>query len=143
MRVEHSAGAVIYRRHNGQVFFLLLKYPGGYWEFARGHLEKGETSREAAHREIREEVGLSGLLFHPHFHEQWHWVFSSSIKGRVSKTVDCFLAKANGQSVNISDEHIAFRWVTLEQSKRLQMWPNARTVLVKAAAYIGQPNHEK
>lgn len=141
MRQERSAGAVIYRCHNSKAFFLLLKYPGGYWEFARGHLEPGETIREAAHREIREEVGFSHLSFHPHFHEQGHWVFSSSTKGRVSKTVDYFLAKVNGQPVRISDEHVAYRWVTLEQSNRLHMWPNARTVLSKAAGLIGQKKH--
>lgn len=142
-QLERSAGAVIYRRRNGQVFFLLLKYPGGYWEFPRGHLEKGETIREAAHREIQEEVGLSGLLFLPHFHELGQWTFTSSTKGYVSKTVHYFLAKVNGQSVHISNEHVTYRWVTLEQSKRLHMWPNARTVLTKAARCVSRHDRRK
>ncbi|MFA5051696.1 MAG: NUDIX domain-containing protein [Patescibacteria group bacterium] len=138
MRYERSAGAVIYRRHHGQDFFLLLKYPGGYWEFARGHLEKGETVRQAAHREIREEVGLVGLHFHPQFEERGHWIFTSSKWGRVSKTVHYFLARVHAYHIRLSDEHITWRWATLAQTRRLRMFPNARMVLEKADAFIRQ-----
>ena len=57
---EKSAGAVII--NEGKV--LLLHYTGlktdsvGYWDFPKGHIEKGETELETAKREVREETRM-------------------------------------------------------------------------------------
>lgn len=136
MKYERSAGAIIYRINGGRVVFLLLKYPAGYWEFARGHLEEGETVLQAARREIREEVCLSGLTFDRRFHKQLRWQFDSKVKGKVSKTVDYYLARVHNQTIKLSDEHTEYRWLTLAQSKRVRMWPNGRTLLATAYAHI-------
>lgn len=42
MPVEKSAGAVIFRKEEGKIYYLLLHYQARHWDFPKGHLEKGE-----------------------------------------------------------------------------------------------------
>ena len=58
MPKEKSAGAVIFRMENGEPYYLLLRYYSGHWEFAKGHIEEGESNEETVKREIEEETGI-------------------------------------------------------------------------------------
>ena len=55
---EISAGAVLYTRKQDGILYLLIKDFHGNYGFPKGHLEEGETLKEAAQREILEEVGI-------------------------------------------------------------------------------------
>ena len=58
-RIEHSSGGVVARRVDGSVHLLLIRDPYGKWGLPKGHVENGESSFEAALREVREETGLA------------------------------------------------------------------------------------
>src|SRR5437870_1571524 len=64
---EKSAGAIIYRVENGEALYLLLHYPSGHWEFARGHGEEGEDVETTVRREVAEETGITDLKIIPGF----------------------------------------------------------------------------
>lgn len=56
---EHSAGGVVCREKDGEYEFLLGKHSGYHaWVLAKGLIEKGENSIEAAEREVEEELGV-------------------------------------------------------------------------------------
>ena len=59
MNKEYSCGAVIFRRTNGFVeFLLLLRRESGNWGFAKGKKAEVESDMETAKREVFEETGL-------------------------------------------------------------------------------------
>ena len=58
MPIELSCGAVVISREDGETRYLLIANPSGIWGFPKGHMEAGETERETALREIKEETGL-------------------------------------------------------------------------------------
>ncbi|AHI11430.1 Nudix family protein [Lactobacillus helveticus H9] len=60
LKLEHSAGAVIYRRReDGQLEFLIVQSViNDNWGFPKGHLENDEDANIAAQRELAEETGL-------------------------------------------------------------------------------------
>ena len=63
MSDEISCGAILYTHENGTRKYLLIreKYSGEYG-FPKGHTENGETGRETALREVKEETGLDVIL---------------------------------------------------------------------------------
>ncbi len=60
MKREISAGGVVFRK-DGETKVLLIKDPSGKWSLPKGLIEKGETSEQAALREVSEETGLKKL----------------------------------------------------------------------------------
>ena len=59
---ERSAGAVVFIADN-ETEYLLLHYTAGHWDFPKGNIEAGETERQAATLEIREETGITDVEF--------------------------------------------------------------------------------
>jgi len=62
MKKVVSAGGIILRRINNKVE-MLLTYNSHFkmWVIPKGHIEKGETIKKAAIREIKEETGLTNF----------------------------------------------------------------------------------
>ena len=143
MKKERSSGAVIYRLSKGVPYYLLLHYPSSakandeYWDFPKGHIEKGETEQDTARREIAEETGLTDIVFEDGFLENIHYVFQ--FQGTViSKTVNFFIAKTQQQEVRISHEHEGFIWLPYEKAMKKLKFENARNTLKKAHVFLLQ-----
>lgn len=60
MAIEVTSGAVVYRRTDKGIEYLLLESQnkGHFWGFPKGHVEGDETLKQTAEREIREETQL-------------------------------------------------------------------------------------
>lgn len=59
MAREISAGGVVYNKKTKKI--LLIKDSYGRWAFPKGLIDKGETTKQAALREVEEETGLKNL----------------------------------------------------------------------------------
>lgn len=62
--VVEQAGAIVVRRAGDTLDVLLVRStrPPHPWLFPKGHIEDGESSEEAAERELLEEAGVTGSL---------------------------------------------------------------------------------
>ena len=58
MAKEKSCGIVVF--DEGKV--LLIKHNGGHISFPKGHVEEGETDKETAFREVKEETGIEAEI---------------------------------------------------------------------------------
>ncbi len=59
--IIRQAGGVVVRRDGRRVRVLLVRSSDGmHWLFPKGHIEAGESARQAAAREVREETGVIG-----------------------------------------------------------------------------------
>jgi len=61
MKMEFSAGGLVYRSNCGKIELLLIRDAYNEWTFPKGHIEKKEKPLEAAELEIFEETGLEKL----------------------------------------------------------------------------------
>ena len=71
MPIEKSAGAIIFRKEKGKIYYLVLHYPPdkrisssrGHWDYVKGHIEKDEVIEDTIRREAKEETGIEDLKF--------------------------------------------------------------------------------
>ena len=131
--IEHSSGGVVARHMDETVHVLLIRDPYAKWGLPKGHVENGETSREAALREVREETGLTNLDAGPSL-GTIDWYFKSR-GDLVHKFCDYFLmASPNGDtSPEVSEGITECRWLPVKDAIAMVAYDNARGVVVRAA----------
>lgn len=132
---ETSAGIVLFRRENEKIFFLLLHYPSGHWDFVKGKMENGETPQKTAIRETREETGIQDVEFVDGFEE---WIrYNFQFEGQlVDKKVVFFLGETKTKEIKISHEHLDFTWMDYVSAMEKTTFNNAKTVLSKAYSFL-------
>ena len=142
---EKSAGAIIYRIKDNMPHYLLLHYPSGHWEFAKGHIEEGENPEDAAKREIQEETGLTDIAIVPGFKEYIKYFFRNNYDLKkedkekapwIFKLVVFYLAQTKTEQVKISDEHVGFVWLPYQEASKKLTFKNAKNLLKKANEVI-------
>jgi 8-oxo-dGTP pyrophosphatase MutT (NUDIX family) len=135
MPVEKSAGAVIFREEQANIYYLVLHYQAGHWDFVKGNIEKGEEKKQTIIRETEEETGIKGLKFIEGFKETIEYFYK--LKGRtIFKTVVFFLTETKIKEIKLSQEHIGFTWLTYEDALGCLTFENAKEVLRKANDFL-------
>ena len=59
----HSAGATLFTVVDGEIRWALVREKSGHYGLPKGQVEPGETTAQAALREIREETGVRARLY--------------------------------------------------------------------------------
>jgi 8-oxo-dGTP diphosphatase len=95
---------------------LLLQRPTGTWEPPAGRLSTGEDFESGAVRELFEETGL--LVAPQRILATW---VGPAPSGNLLAAVT-FIARTHSAEVNLSHEHLGYRWVTLQEWLGLPSW---------------------
>lgn len=103
---ESTAGGVVFRRSKktNEVEILLIQDIKDRWTIPKGHIEQGETAKETAEREIREEAGLKEM-------NVMAWLGKIHFRYRrqqslVLMTTQIYLVQALGDTDKIQKEDI-------------------------------------
>lgn len=100
---EPTAGGVIFRYGDkGAIEILLIQDAKNRWTIPKGHIEEGETAKQTAEREIREETGLQQM-------KVLNWLGKIHFRYRranslVLMTTEIFLVKAVGDTDKLQPE---------------------------------------
>jgi ADP-ribose pyrophosphatase YjhB (NUDIX family) len=100
---EPTAGGIIFRRAETRVVeILLIQDAKNRWTIPKGHIEEGESAKETAEREIREETGLQEM-------KVLNWLGKINFRYRrqqslVLMTTDIFLVQAIGDTNKLKPE---------------------------------------
>jgi 8-oxo-dGTP pyrophosphatase MutT (NUDIX family) len=154
MPKEKSAGAIIFRKESGNIYYLLLHYPGinrkgGHWEFAKGHIENNEAEEITAIREIKEETGISDVIILPGFKKYIKYFFKKNkniSNGQtekhakksawIFKLVTFFIAETKTKEVNLSPEHTDFLWLLFDEAYKKVTYKNSKELLKEANDFL-------
>jgi 8-oxo-dGTP pyrophosphatase MutT (NUDIX family) len=133
---ETSAGGVVYRLHEGDALFLLIRDSYQNWGFPKGHLESGERAEDAAIREVREETGIDDLALRGQIETiDWYFRFRGQL---IHKVCHFYLMETSQASTNPQHAEgiTACRWVAYEEARSAISYANARKVLGRAHEMI-------
>ena len=136
MPIETCCGAVVINRENGEMRYLLIANPSGIWGFPKGHMEAGETERETALREIKEETGLD-VQFLGNFRAADEHALLREGRPDVTKQITYFLAEYMGQSFRPQPGEISqISLMTFEEALDAFQYESSKRILREAAAYL-------
>lgn len=142
MPTEKSAGAVIFRKQGDKIYYLLLHYPGishraekNYWDFPKGHIEKGEGEIDTLKREIKEETGIEDIKLINGFREVIKYFFKFQGK-TILKFVSFYLTETKTKQVKISPEHMGYKWLPYEKALNQLSFKNTKEILKKANHFL-------
>ena len=133
---DTSFGAVVFKEEEGERLFLLVHHASGnHWDHPKGHPEEGETPRDTAAREIREEAG-SRVEFLEDFSVRTGWVLPD---GRP-KEVTYFLARHIGDvpAGGPEGEILGTRWLPEAGALAAITYDTGRDVLREAAEHLSR-----
>jgi len=122
-KVVHVAVGVILREHQ---YFLTKRlenaHQGGKWEFPGGKVEKNETTAQALHRELQEEIAIDILSCQPLIEINHDY-------GDKKVFLDVYLVE-HFQQEPIAQEGQQSAWFTLAELEKLD-FPEANKAIIK------------
>jgi tRNA nucleotidyltransferase (CCA-adding enzyme) len=130
---ESSSGAVIYRKINDCVRFLLIKNKrSAHWGFPKGHLEMGETKVDAAKREVLEETGI-----HVDLHDGFESISKYKVRGRIDKRVSIFVGTTDDVRTTIQEAEIEdYIWLPYSKAVPQLRYDNDKVILTEAYEFL-------
>ena len=139
-RTERSAGVVCFREGAGGPggrAFLVLDH-GSHRDFPKGHLERGESDRDAALRELGEETGIGpgDVELVDGFAREIGYYFRDHKKRLVKKTVAFFLGRTTATEVRVSDEHVGGSFLPADEALAAVTHAGPREVLRAAIEFL-------
>jgi len=132
---EKSVGLVLYRQTPQGPVYLLLHYPGGHWDFPKGHVERGEREKQTAIRELREETGITDAEILGSFRDAVRYTFRRGSR-RVNKVVVYYIARTACAGVLLSDEHRGSAWLGASEAAERLTFANSRRIILDADSLI-------
>ena len=113
----------VYRHTNDGIRFLLMKRNLNkmyehLWQGGAGKIESGETASETAIRELKEETGLNPINMFVADHVSRFY----ETHGDRINLVPVFGIEVDSDEVNLSEEHIDCKWVSINEALDKLIW---------------------
>ncbi len=140
---EKSVGGIVFRKEGRKLLYLLLLYERRndglrtYWDFPKGHQEKGESEEQTLAREIDEETSIKDITVVPGFRHAVRYFFRRD-GNTVQKKVVFYLCRTGQKDVKISAEHKDSAWLDYDGAMKKLAFGNSKELLKKAGSFLGR-----
>ncbi len=148
-RTEVSAGGLVFKRTKDGIVFAMVVDSYGKWAFPKGHVRNGEKYRDGAVREIREEMGLTGLRYVCRLESIDIWFRDRFVyKGKlIHKYIHYFLFEApmtaelvRPQPVDGGENIRAVAWVSARELLKRSSYRDMIGIIKKALRVCAYPS---
>ena len=133
--VEVSSGGVV---AFGNTILLLKKYNGD-WVLPKGRVENGESTKEAALREVLEEAGVKGQILD--YIGEVNYKYKNLRKNEiVYKTVHWYLMKTSSMDCvpQKKEGFVDAKFVHMDKAKRILRYTDEQKIIISGIELINQ-----
>ena len=139
-KLQFSAGGVAFRKQDGQVDVALISVGADdRWQLPKGLVDKGESTEDAALREVREEAGIdTEIVTRIDKVEYWYLWKENDQRIRYHKFVYFYLLRYKAGDVRDHDHEVNdARWVNIDDAIKMLAFDNEKKIMEKAKELIG------
>ncbi len=137
MPIEKLGGAVVYSKHEGEIYLALIHDIFGHWTLSKGHYKEGEDDASGTARVVLEEMGLGGLVLKDELGKN-EYIAKNPEKGKIRKQVVYHLAEVPyapvvlGKKQGLDDA----RWFKLTEILDLNFYDDILPLITKAVGIL-------
>lgn len=143
MPIERKGGAVVFARHDNDVYVALVHDVFGHWTLPKGGIEDAETAEEGTTREILQELNLTATVVEKLGENEY--VASNPEKGKIRKHVTYFLMESPFTEVKLEEKGGLddARWFKLAAILELNFYHDILPIITKAINILLNPQEAK
>jgi 8-oxo-dGTP pyrophosphatase MutT (NUDIX family) len=132
VRHEHSSGGAVITLREGQPYVAMIATRGRTrWGLPKGAVAKGESSEEAALREVLEETGLEAAIVKPLDTIEYFFRVAETL---IRKRVDFYLMRHTGGTLTPQLSEVDdVEWVSLSEAVERASFDSEKKLLEAAA----------
>lgn len=139
--LEKLAGAVVYAKHEGQIYLALVHDIFGHWTLSKGHLDEGEKDEDCLKRKVPTELGVDvvvkekiGSNAYTTYHPE---------KGKIKKEITYYLAEAPYQELTLENKEEKgglddVRWFKLSDILDLNFYDDILPIVTTAITRLAE-----
>ncbi len=148
MPVQHLGGAIVYTRHEGDIYLALVHDIFGHWTLSKGKIGDkpeiaNETVEEGTIREIKEEMDLDITIKEKVGENEY--IASDPTVGKKRKHVSYFLAESAYTEVHLKQTGGLddARWFRLQDALELNFYEDLLPIITKAVQKLAESPNKK
>ncbi len=133
---EFSAGGLVIRNMRGRPHLAVVRVRDDILALPKGHPEKGESMKDAAQREVREETGLEATPVEK-LGDIKYWYARDG--DRVFKVVSFFLFRYRSGRLDDHDHEVEEAlWIPLEEAPERLAYRSEKEIARTALSHVAQ-----
>ncbi|HXI93932.1 MAG TPA: NUDIX hydrolase [Blastocatellia bacterium] len=139
-KLQFSAGGVPFRKQDGRIDVALISVgTDNRWQLPKGLVDKGESTEDAAIREVHEEAGIdTEIVTRIDKVEYWYLWKENDKRIRYHKFVYFYLLRYKAGDVRDHDHEVnEARWFNIDDAIEMLAFDSEKKIMEKAKELIG------